>query len=160
MGEQCSGTAYLVCQVDWEYNDEGGYGPRGEEARLAFRDRDRAEAHRLELERQSRKAWHDPNPARFTLDYDSCGDETYLSCSTSLDEETLAGRLAERGVPLPPPNSPGHRPRYNWLSGDWWEEAQRQVPQADWPWLWDLFDRVRFYEVVEVPLDSLGDTAG
>jgi hypothetical protein len=160
MPEDPSATVYLVCEVYWEYNDEGGYGWRGEEPQVAFRDRARAEAHRLELEWQRRKDSGHPNPARFPLDCDSCHDEGYLRASTSLDEEALVRRLAERGLPLPEPGDGQPGLRYDWLHGDWWERVQRQLPQAEWPWLWDLFDRVRFYEVAEVPLASLGGPCG
>ena len=146
-----SDVVYLVCAVNWEWNDEGGYDCRSDEPLLAFRDRARAEAHRLELEWKQREALAYPNPARFPLGYDGYLDADYLSCSTSLDEPSLVRRLTERGVPLPEESGRQEGPRYNWLNCQWWERAQAHLPRDDWPWLWGLFDRVRLFELVEVP---------
>jgi hypothetical protein len=148
-------VVYLVCAVDWEWNDEGGYSCRGDEPLLAFRDRRRAEAHRVELEWKEREAFGHPNPARFPLDCDGCSEAIYLSYSTSLDEPSLVRRLAERGLPLPEESGRDEGHRHDWLSQDWWQQVLARLPRDDWPWLWGLFDHVCFFELVEVPGDSL-----
>jgi hypothetical protein len=150
------GMVYLVCSVYWEYNDEGGYYRGVDQPEVAFRDRGRAEAHWGQLEGQARKAQGHPNPARYPLDYDGCWDEDYLGASTSRNEETLVRLLGERGLPLPPARSAETGLRHDWLSWEWWQEVQGGLPEDELPWLWGLFDRVRFYELVEVPLASLG----
>jgi hypothetical protein len=160
MSAEPGGAAYLVCVNYWQYNDEGGYNLMGDEPQTAFRDRARAEAHRLELEWQARKELGHPNPVRYPLDHDWCSDEDYLRISTTLDEETLVRRLAERGLPVPGPRDGQPGRHYDWLYGTWWEDVLRRLPEAEWPWLWELFDRVQFYEVVEVPLGSLGGPLG
>jgi hypothetical protein len=134
---------YVVQQIDWEYNDEY-YDPGLPEPVRAFRDRGRAEAYRQEQEVKARRAAHCDNPFTYTWSYE-------LPDISSLTEEEVLARVRQANWPVP------DGPPYAW--SDWYDTMQALLPESELCRLYDLFDRVRFYEIVEMDLEeSAGHT--
>jgi hypothetical protein len=135
---------YVVQEIHWEYNDEY-YDPGLPEPVRAFRDRDRAESYRREQEVKARRAAHCHNPFHFTWAYE-------LSEITSLTGEEVLARVREAAWPVP------DGPPYAWSV--WYDTMQALLPESDLCRLYDLFDRVRFYEIVEMDLEEPAAQAG
>jgi hypothetical protein len=125
-------SVYVVLRIHWEYNDEDyNRGPEGGAAHAAFRNRERAEAERERLERAARAEWESP----FRLEHS-------WHAATSLSEEALRAAIDELNLPQPDGEGYWH---------DWWDSHVRTHPQCSA--VWNLFDRVRFYEVVATELE-------
>jgi hypothetical protein len=141
-------TVYLVQRLHWQFNDSTYDFKRHEPVR-AFRTRERAEAHRRELESEARREAEEfdssRGPGKFEMPFDP---------PSSLSEEELVARLAEMGLGPPEERYPGAPTIYDWSDRDWWEGCLAHLPDEQHDRLWDLFDRQRFYEVVELELPS------
>jgi hypothetical protein len=135
---------YVVQQINWEYNDEY-HDPGLPEPVRAFRDRGRAEAYRQEQEVKARRANHCTNPFHYTWTYE-------LPEISSLTEEEVLARVRQADWPLP------DGPPYAW--GAWYDTMQALLPESELYRLNDLFDRVRFYVVVEMDLEEPADQDG
>jgi hypothetical protein len=145
-------TVYTVQTVMWEYNDEFNqredytYDESCDESYLeplyrtglpvplqSFLSREKAEAHRRELERPARKG---VNP----FIYNGYG-ETMADFTTLPPQEFNEGlRFDRRGRPLDN--------LYDWweLNSDRWTDAQRDA-------VWEMLDHVRFYQVVPMAVE-------
>lgn len=151
--------AYIVQRLHWEYNDNW-YDVRGDDVVRAFEVWEGAELLRMELEDEARRTEIGAHsPASFA------GGTARAS---SLTDDELRERLEAWRLPLPPEGDAFH-------DGDWWRSVIALVSDRAAPafWqrfdaaamtdeererairvgpddVWDLFDKVRFYEVVEV----------
>lgn len=146
-------TIYLVRPINWVYNDEyhecyeedatvdemeDVYGEFTPPRPLkSFLTPEKAEVHRLKLERDHRK---DSNP----FEYGGYGDE--LSDYSTHTANKFCDRLREVDIAPPSLNRQGKL-----ASGslyDWWEKIQDDLTSEQSDIVWDLLDRVRFYRVV------------
>jgi hypothetical protein len=125
-------NVFVVQKRYWWYNDEYD-DPVGSDAIQTFRDRDRAEKYRAELEAKIRRG--------------EDGGEHYnpfgmnglsLSDQTSLSEDELADAVQALGID-PPDSGDWH--------GWWYRKAKKFTPEQREA-LWALFDQISFYEVV------------
>lgn len=145
------GKAWIIQLIFWKYTDEW-FVPEGTQPQRAFTSRTRAEA---ELQRQEQEA-----RAAIVTGADEFGltaniGRTFgaLENITSLSLEELEQRMIVLGL------SPFPRRRFanggSYIdSGDdaWWENAWRQFGKNRTESFWALFDRIHFYEIVEVDL--------
>jgi hypothetical protein len=144
MSTHQSRKVYVVQEIHWEYNDEY-YDPGLPEPVRAFRDRDRAESYRREQEVKARRASHCSNPFHYTWSYE-------LPEISSLTEEEVLARVRQADWLVP------DGPPYDWSS--WYDLMQANLPESELCRLYDLFDRVRFYEIVEMDLEEPAEHAG
>lgn len=128
------GKAYVVQRLDWQYNDSW-HDLGNDEPVKAFRDRERAEAYRRELEMQSRTQ-QIVNAGLF--------GGGVLERISSLSAAEMRQRLAELG--LTPPQNDDYRDHR------WWATLTGRFAYLAQP-VRDLFDRVRWYDVVEIEVD-------
>ena len=123
---------FVVRKHYWWYNDEYDSVVSSDPI-LTFRDRNKAEKHRQELERKVRRGEVDGghyNPFQMGgLD---------LSDQTSLSDAELAAAVEELGL-VPADHGDWH--------GWWYENYDGFTPQQREA-LWGLFDQISFYEVV------------
>jgi hypothetical protein len=135
---------YIVQQVSWNYNDEWYYREDGDGTENSpnfhrpvkvFRSRENAEAFAHEKDVAARKGWGG-NPFSFCESLDQM---------TTLSTEEFWERVQALGVPRPSAQPGGY-----WFGYDWWERAKLKPEVANA--IWDLFDRVRFFEVIEIEL--------
>jgi hypothetical protein len=123
---------FVVRKHHWWYNDEYD-SIISSDPILTFRDREKAEKRRQELERQVRRGEVDRghyNPFQMAgLD---------LSDMTSLDDSQLAAAVEALGLE---PADHGY-----WHS--WWYENYDDFTPQQREALWGLFDQISFYEVV------------
>src|SRR5262249_40751225 len=120
------------------YNDEYHYTqPDGLTPYTAYRTREEAEADRAENEEFAR---HDMDWHPFQVN-GLCDWEAW----SSLPQEEAVERVKALGLPPPP----GHDDTLDWEN--WWDSTEMDYEQADG--VWDLLDKVHFWEViaVEVP---------
>jgi hypothetical protein len=127
--------AYIVQRIHWEYNDEY-YGRYEGEAVKTFLDRAKAEAYRREREHAARRQWREGPPCELNMG----GLDT--AAQTSLSPRQLTDRLAELGMP-----DGGMQE-----TSDWWDDLDPGERDA----VWDLFDKVHFFEVRPVRLEVEG----
>jgi hypothetical protein len=135
---------YVVQQLHWEYNDNW-HDIQTDEPIKGFRDRDAAELHCMELEEKVRDGGYPNNP---------CDYAGGLARASSLSEEKLLSRLLEWGVPLPPETSEGGSVHRAFHDDTWWESIRETLSRRQFFNVWELFDKVRFYEVAEIVLDQ------
>ena len=144
-------TVFVVQWVHWEFDDYL-YWPRDDGPVKAFRDRELAEVYRLEREEAEwRRCAENPayrNPCRYRFP---------LSERTSLSEAELVARLTALGVPPPPRTAEGSE-TYVWDDGEWWDQVFEALPPERHGEVWKLFDKIHFYEVVEVPLEAVAQS--
>jgi hypothetical protein len=132
--------AYVVQRIDWVYNHEY-YDPGPREPVKAFLARERAEAYRLEKEEAARREHEYP--------IGFCGG---VENASSLSEPDLVLRVKMLGLPIPDP-VPGNYPAaFDWWS--WWEMLRRTLSWPELVPVYDLFDKVRFFEVTEIEVES------
>jgi hypothetical protein len=128
-------SVFVVRKHHWWYNDEYD-SIVGSEPILTFRDREKAEKHREDLERRVRRGeieggLHNPfQMAGFGLD-----DQTSLS-----EDELIEGVEA---LGLEPPTRPRFGDWHNW----WYDNYDDFTPEQR-EGLWALFDLISFFEVV------------
>lgn len=140
-------TLYLVQEINWNYDDQWFY-EDGETPRKAFADRAAAEAFRAAQENVQREKLI---AVPLTDKYEEWSGNLVVTFGgvrevSSLPADELDNRLAALGVP-PLPKGYGAK---DW-NNSWWRalwETRPTVTERD-P-VWRLFDKVRFYEIVEV----------
>ncbi len=154
-------TAYLVQRTAWDHMDwepawvrvTGSMSLQGAVfdddrglrtvpvATLPFRAAAEAEARRLESEARG-----DYSPFWFGFDYDDV---------TGLPSAELAGRVAALGV-SPPPDPPDDEDYGTktavWSA--WWDEQSPTWTPGQRDAVWELFDKLHFYEVIEIELED------
>jgi hypothetical protein len=140
-------TAFVVQEIGWNYNDEyfyrGSDGETDDRPVRAFRTREGAEAHRRALE-ADREGMEQLNPFEFGQS---------LAAVTSLTSRELARRLTALGLEPPdiePDEDDGGEEWLGWF--EWWQDAGEQLTAEQNAQVWNLLDRIRFYEVLEVEL--------
>ena len=135
---------YVVQQIGWHSNDEQMI-PGELNLLKAFRSRERAEAHRRELESQARAdpAQHFASVIEFLF-----GDG--LASVTSLREEQMLAHLQRFGIEPPPKDGP----RFRWDHYPWWEEIQGRLEGETLRQFLEAFDRRQYYQVVETEMES------
>lgn len=156
-------TVYTVQTVCWEYNDEtydrldwtfdpksasnpSEYGTEVPTLVRSFLSREKAEAHALELERGRRG---EVGPAIY---YGPLGGG--LADFTSLPEQQFLARLRELGVVLPALDRRGRIDPGGLY--DWWDRRVAKLRGDTLHAVWDLFDQVRFYQVVPMQVELEG----
>jgi hypothetical protein len=132
--------AYIVRRLNWWYNDEFyDYTVPGETL-CAFRSRDKAEDHRRQLEAQARGT-------ETPFDYgDSFEDITNLS------DEEIERRFAAADIVYPTEADDEGWDRGEWRI--WWEENVDEWTPEQRQAAWDVFEEVRFFEIVEIEIED------
>ena len=130
---------YVVMRYDWDYNDEFYYRSSDGEGLKAFRNRSQAEAYRMEQERQARDG---VNPFEM--------NELTLDAVTSLSGQELVSRLRAAGIEAPaiPEDDDGLCELM-----EWWVTAEDELTDVQKDLVWDLLDKARFFEVVEMEME-------
>jgi hypothetical protein len=131
-----SRTRYLVARIEFEVHEYGYHVPEDDPVVPVelFAQRAAAEDAARRLERAARR----------TLTPFRIGDE--LGLLTRRDEGELLAAL--RSVGLPP------LPDYSAAWPGWWEEHVAPLSDDAQNLAWDLFERVKFYRVVEVKVEE------
>src|SRR5262245_4085326 len=131
---------YVVQRLEWRATREGQFlRLPGRTALVSFSDADEAEA---ECRRREEEAQAKVNP--FTCDGPS------LHTKTSLDEDRLHDWVLDAGLTPPRKTKAGR----NWAA--WWKKVARRLTTVQRAKMWEAFDRLRFFEVVERPVCRLG----
>jgi hypothetical protein len=154
-------TVYTVQTVWWDYTDEYYYRVDGkyhdsDDESLAFEgsrpvpvksflSREKAEAHRDELERKERG---DQNPFMWGGLGESLADYTTLKAETFLD------RVRALGVKPPRYDKRGRGKMFE--VGGWWEDVSERMTDEQRHAVWDLLDKVRFFTVVPMQVELEG----
>ncbi len=157
-------TVYIVQRVHWEYND-GWHYPGDETPLKAFADPRMAEDYRLILEQEARDAQLDEKWWQGNDSFSWWSENLFITfgtlteISTLFESDILAG-LRASGFSEPPPYNPvpGERSdpasSYEWWDGGWWsslwDEARKQNRTQT---VWDLFDKIRFFEIAAVEVE-------
>jgi hypothetical protein len=127
---------YLVQRLSWEYGDDFYYRCEDEDAPMVtFRDRNRAEAHRRQLE-WDYVCQSKVNPFGWV--------DASLEERSSLPTDQLLERLREAGMQVDGEGNAMHQSL--WDQYDTLAEPQRQL-------VWDAIDRIRFFGLVEMTVD-------
>jgi hypothetical protein len=133
-------TVYVVQRLDWAFNDQFFFPAGGMELR-AFRDPDRAEAYRLELEAATRRGEMECELANpFTALGNGLDDQS------SLDGEQFRDTLRSHGIDPP----------FEHDFENWWEDEGKSLSPEQRRIVWDLCDQVKLYEVVECEIEVAG----
>jgi len=129
-------VAYVVQRVGWTFNDQWYYrdGKEDDVPLVAYATRDRAEAERMRLERV---AWKE---AGSPLDY-GCGIESVSSMSEAEFQAFL------ETIDLFTEELRGGRD-LDW--GDWWDAVEDTLTDDQREAIWEMMDKLRLFEVVEV----------
>jgi hypothetical protein len=138
-------TVYVVQQVHWEYND-GYYDPSHDEVVRAFVSRERAELLRAELEAQEEREYN-RNVIRFAGG---------LALASTHTEAEIVEFLRRHNAPLPPEPDRPDLERYRWWHDEWWDQVWEILDDAARIEFREMFDKVRFFEVVPMTLDRGG----
>lgn len=156
-----SARVYVVQRIDWRYRDrsmpyERPDAPGSGTPVKAFTDRARADAHCRKLEVAARQD-RDVCPFEYGRSYPS------LDGVTSRPTDQVIDWLSEQGLNPPAGQKEAWqadrklgrraiRPDYDsyreWVT--WWSENARNWTQAQFDAVWEVFDRVHFFEVVAV----------
>ena len=135
-------TVYVVQRISWEYNDEFNeryYDPADTTNSIrSYLTREKAEAHRQELERRERGS---RNP------FDYGGDATGLESFTTMTREEFFDHIERVGfVP------PGRRGQAGFPWWGWFDDLRRLTDEKRHA-VWDALDLVRFFEVAPLSID-------
>jgi hypothetical protein len=130
-------TLYVVQRLTWQYNDSW-HDLGNDEPLRAFRDRARAEAYRWEREQPERE--QRGSPLRVGGPLERC---------TTLTEDELRESLRRFGVVSPVT----WQDDLDYWDSDQWDDLRQRVLSL-FHRAWDLFDRVRFFEVLEVEAEG------
>jgi hypothetical protein len=131
---------FVVQKYQWEYSDEYYYRDDGGSAIKTFRDRAKAEAYRMELERECRDGI---NPFEM--------NDLDLGAQTSLGTGELCRRLRAAGIE--PPEGVGEDDDGYVEFFEWWSDNGEDLTEEQRHVVWDLCDRARFYDVVETEVE-------
>lgn len=122
---------FVVRKHHWWYNDEYEQ-PIDSNAILTFRDREKAEQYRQELERKARRGEDD------TRDYYPFNMLDPRDTTIAFDPEQFATTAEALGLERPDPFD----------LHNWWHNNHRNLTPDQREALWALFDHISFYEVV------------
>jgi hypothetical protein len=165
-------TVYVVVKVAWDYTDEyyaryDIYNPTPIRVFLTHQD---ASVYRRELEKKARDEWdyelniqwksleHIHFPLTFHNHEHKLEDKNMWVSFCSLSWKEFQERIRPFNLPPPEPE-----PEYTgcltntggmWFAKGFWE-AVRALPDEQYHAFYDLFDKLNFYEVVEVYSDSI-----
>jgi hypothetical protein len=127
---------YVVQRLSWEYGDDFYYRRPEEDAPMkSFLDRDKAEAHRRELEWEHVRA-SKINPFGYV--------DAALEERSSLAMPQFLARLREAGIESA---GEGDEARF-----DFWEQYEK-LPDENKRQVWLATDRVRFFELLEMDIE-------
>lgn len=135
-------THFVVRRLNWAWTvEDDRKKPRlrrfpGEVRLQAFDEFDEAEADRMRRETAARQS---VNPFR-------CGG-TGFGWRTSLDEPRLHDWTLDTGLTPPKPKKKGEGP--DWAG--WWDKHVKKMTEYQHAKMWEAFDRLQFYEVVQQP---------
>ncbi len=154
-------TVYVVQQIRWEYSDEWFY-RNGDEPIKAFTRRAIAEAHRREQEQTVREELMNISPVDEERDWPNYWSSNILytfgslESISSLTEETFRAKVQEIGLPDFPFEQfyVNAGPIFNLWNNDWWINAWEALKPDRTDLLWNLFDRLFFFEVVEMEVEA------
>jgi hypothetical protein len=145
---------FVVQELNWRFPARGDpyiqdEGRPGKPIKV-FVDRDRAWAFCRDLNRQKRAGqnpfWYQPEPT----------DGSYLDQYASKGDDALLAFVRSEGL-TPPIRDPDPSKGYHGLYGEpwviWWDKHREGWDDRLVERLWEALDRVRFYEVVELPLE-------
>ena len=149
---------YIVQRIEWNYSDEWFY-QDGDTPLKAFADRDAAERFRQEKENAARAELLE-NPAAEDGVWNAnigatFGDWESMSSLTQDEFRQRAREIVLRDFPSQQVN--GQRWVETWDS-DWWRDAWAALSPDRTALLWNLLDRLRFFEIVEIdgpPLENV-----
>jgi hypothetical protein len=130
---------YVVQRLEWRAVSEGLLRLPGRTRLVSFAEHDQAEAECRKREDEARAGI---NP--FTCDGPA------LITKTSLDEGRLHDWILDLDL-TPPRNSKTDR---DWVG--WWKKTAPRMTDLQRARMWEAFDRLRFFEVVERPQRRLG----
>lgn len=147
-GLPADGPVFVIRRLAWHRHvglyyllgDHSGRNTFGRPVR-AFADRHEADAFRTQVERHDRAG---ENP----FDYRPSGDDDPLASRTSLDHPLLHDWLLDCGATRVPSADATVE---GWRS--WWDRTIPKLSPLQRAKAWEAFDRVRLYDVVEVPFD-------
>jgi hypothetical protein len=149
---------YIVQQIHWQYDDQW-FVTEYDTALKAFTTYERAEAYRLELEREARRELVAIPVGEGWWSADLGMTFGGWSEMSSLTEEELTQRVADLGLPpLPdedeiemmgvaPDDDRDYAPDSAPL---WWKNSWETLGEARADELWNLFDKIRFFEIESV----------
>jgi hypothetical protein len=159
-----SKTAYVVMKVEWEYTDEYNdqYDPAPIQTFLSYQD---ASIYCRELEKKAR----DEKSYGLDVEQQCLNDMCYRDkkrekedmwvsfCSLSWQE--LQERILPFNLPSPKPVEPDDieyltNTEGMWFATGFWK-AVRDLPREQYHAFYDLFDKLNFYEIVEISLDGI-----
>jgi hypothetical protein len=137
---------WIVQQMNWHvyglacYDHEEDHGLPV----AVFASKKKAEAHCKALEEQARR---ELSPAQFFEE---------AEMATSLDEKTLVKRIQALSLPAPEKQErQGYSSTYVVLGwDDWWDRCSPEMTDEQRTAVWDLFDRLCFYKVVQADQTS------
>jgi hypothetical protein len=162
-----AGKAYVVVRVYWRYVDRSSPHLESEPAGAGFplkvfADRAAADAHCRELDRAARAKCgcpfvfgRDGVPSLPSLDdYTTTPTEVFFDWLEGQGLEPPAGQRAawEAYRQRPPSGDFNQDSWYAWVG--WWVDNAGGWDAGLRERVWDMLDRVRFYEVVEVDLEQ------
>lgn len=128
-------TVYVVRRLGWEYGDDFYYRNDSEDAPLrSFLNRDKAEAHRRDLD-WAYVVEHKVNPFGWI--------DARLQDRSLLPLDELLARLRAAGIADP--------------EADAWTQYE-SLPESGRRAVWDVIDRIRFHEVIEMKVEVEGTT--
>jgi hypothetical protein len=126
---------FVVQKFFWWYNDEYWSGLGDGDPIRTFRDRGRAEAYRMELERAARR-----EKGICPFDINGLG----LEDQTSLSESEFRRRLSAAGI-----DGPGVGEYFR----SWWDDVEATLTEEQRDLVWDLLDLAQFYRVEETEIE-------
>jgi hypothetical protein len=145
-------TLYIVQKANWAYNDEWAYA-EGSTPLKAFLSREAAEAHRQECEAAARFALCHPDRRLYpNRDENANPVAEYggFTVLTSLTYNELLDRLHEIGVlKLSDAATSPHYYENLLFSDSWWGKLFHTTSPEMQEKLWEIFDKLRFFEIVE-----------
>ncbi len=135
---------YLIQKHDWHYIDDW-YVQGGQEPVKAFRSREKAEAYFDEMIVEDFRY----------APYQKVGSDRE---ATSLDFEELVKRFQQLGVTTPEETQRLFHHEYDDEEAlefyyDWWSDTFPQLPREKRRAIYELFDKGRSYDLLEVEID-------
>jgi hypothetical protein len=150
-------TVYVIQQTNWRYTDEF-FVPDSDSPVKAFTSLAAAESYRQELEAEARREIEAISPLEkswWTSNLAATFSIGNLERITSLNEAEIRERLKALGLPFFPDATGYDKKRHvKYWDEAWWERAWQRLGSEGADGLWNMFDKLRFFEVVEVELEE------
>ena len=131
-------TVYIIQKIDWEFDDDW-HNIEEDTPIKAFARRDDALAFCREQESIARTSFITGNLGRYFGGYYRMSTQPYAAFLANL-----------RANDISIPDTAGNETNDSWFFDfAWWDDLWQRLPLEKHDWLWSLFDRVQFYEVIE-----------